>query len=194
MCLRTGSGCRWSLSDWSVLIVRGRARTNGSDEHGQPPERGDGVREVLLRVVQLLDVAADVLQCNPHRTGSTVRCCGAEPRAVPGFEPTAAFVVANASRLVSAYSRSKELLQHPSLEAQDRNQLSGFLVHNSGLATEKIASHTRAPEHCTKETHACTSRSLWSALRLISPILPKSSSMDPFALARSSLRVMLTKE
>lgn len=35
--------------------------TDSSDEHGEPPEGGDGVGEVLLGVVQLLDVAADLL-------------------------------------------------------------------------------------------------------------------------------------
>ena len=38
------------------------SRTDCGDEHGQAPEGGDGVREVLLRVVELLDVAADVLR------------------------------------------------------------------------------------------------------------------------------------
>lgn len=42
--------------------MRGEAGlTDSSDEHGEPPEGGDGVGEVLLGVVQLLDVAADLL-------------------------------------------------------------------------------------------------------------------------------------
>ena len=35
--------------------------TDGSDEHGQPSQSCDGVGEVLLGVVQLLDVTADLL-------------------------------------------------------------------------------------------------------------------------------------
>lgn len=35
--------------------------TNSIDKHGKPPERSDGDCEVLLGIVQLLDVAADLL-------------------------------------------------------------------------------------------------------------------------------------
>ena len=115
------------------------------------------MREVLLRVVELLDVAADVL-----------------PRTI------------FSSGTVSGHTESKcEILVICSAlyfnQSQCPKPMGGHVSHNG--AVNSVWSF-RAPD----VGNTCTRRSLWSALRRISPIFPNSSSMEDFALARSSLQ------